>query len=179
MINRPMYRPRLWFRLRRLFSDEPSNYDWVTQVGSLRSMYTLFDQCLTEAPDTQFIFCCVDLNNFRSVNNTYGPEPFGNKVLREVAQRLAKFGATFRMGGNRFGILLPVTAEQGQDYPFAIRKTIEDLRWADAPSLRLSCRVGSAHYPTECRTLDDIIRLSDDRLYAEWLERKHPNKSTA
>jgi diguanylate cyclase (GGDEF)-like protein len=142
-------------------------------------MYTLFDQCLTEAPDTQFIFCCVDLNNFRSVNNTYGPEQFGNKVLREVAQRLAKFGATFRMGGNRFGILLPVTAEQGQDYPFAIRKTIEDLRWADAPSLRLSCRVGSAHYPTECRTLDDIIRLSDDRLYAEWLERKHPNTSTA
>jgi hypothetical protein len=28
-------------------------------------------------------------------------------------------------------------------------------------------RMGSAHYPTECKTVNEIMRLSDDRLYAE------------
>lgn len=55
---------------------------------------------------------------------------------------LKKAAQNYRLGGNRFGLLIPATREQGEDWTMGIRKLIEDMRWADATSLELSVRIG-------------------------------------
>ncbi len=56
----------------------------------------------------------LDLDRFKAVNDTYG-HPFGDVVLAEAARRLRAglrdSDAFGRLGGEEFGVLLPMTDE--------------------------------------------------------------------
>lgn len=97
---------------RRAFQDE------LTGLGNRRS----FEEALRTLPRR----CCVamiDIDHFKSVNDTYGHAE-GDNVLRWVAARIrAAFGtAAFRYGGEEFAVLLPEIGD-----PEA-RERLEQLR---------------------------------------------------
>src|SRR4051812_7647288 len=65
-------------------------------------------------PMEQCALILLDLNDFKPVNDIYGHR-LGDEVLRTMAERLSKIvggrGFVARMGGDEFGILLPMVGD--------------------------------------------------------------------
>jgi diguanylate cyclase (GGDEF)-like protein len=114
----------------------------------------------------------LDLDHFKQVNDTYG-HPGGDEALRAFAKRvqqdLRSPDCIARYGGEEFAVIMP---ETGAD---AARNVAERIRTAIAarPLLSLNGReltitvsVGTATFPQDARTEDDLIAAADRALYA-------------
>jgi hypothetical protein len=99
--------------------------DHLTGVGNRAS---LFKELVAEKPittDQQRYILFIDLNKFKSINDTYGHE-VGDAVLVETARRLKRSTRSsdliFRYGGDEFVILAEITVS------FSIEKVIDRIR---------------------------------------------------
>jgi diguanylate cyclase (GGDEF)-like protein len=77
--------------------------------------------------DNQYAIAIVDIDHFKSFNDTYGHET-GDEVLRMVASRLAAVtggGKAFRCGGEEFAIVFPQkSAKDAFEHLETLRQTI-------------------------------------------------------
>ncbi len=107
----------------------------------------------------------LDVDRFKQVNDTRG-HPEGDRVLREVA-KLIEHGLrgsdlAGRMGGDEFAIVL---IQSDQDAaPLFLERLRAAIRESDLPP-DFEFSAGSAHYPSEAATAEDLFRLADSRLY--------------
>ena len=113
----------------------------------------------------------LDLDHFKRVNDTHG-HPVGDIVLRGVADACATLlpprGIFARLGGEEFGVLLP---RYDQEQAVALA---EDLRAAiagieiETPTgmLKVTASLGWATLDETQGSIDALIALSDERLYA-------------
>ena len=113
----------------------------------------------------------LDLDHFKAVNDTHG-HPVGDIVLRRVAEACAALlpprGIFARLGGEEFGVLLPRYA---RDQAVALA---EEMRTAIAAieletpggMLQATASFGYATLDEVEGSIDDLIRLADQRLYA-------------
>ena len=108
---------------------DASQMDPLTGAGNRRLLDGQLATVLREAAGGPTAFCMVDLDHFKSVNDTYG-HPAGDALLREVCARIRATvrptDGVYRYGGEEFCILLPET-----DLPAAL-DTAERVRAAVA-----------------------------------------------
>jgi diguanylate cyclase (GGDEF)-like protein len=116
----------------------------------------------------------VDLDNFKSINDTYGHEA-GDAVLKTVATRLAHTtrndDTVSRFGGDEFLYLLTPLHDPGDVAIIAakIHEAIRapcDVRAGDVtvhPSLEAS--IGIAVFPNDGATAAALIAHADDAMY--------------
>ena len=107
----------------------------------------------------------VDLNHLKTVNDRYG-HAAGDELIRKAARVLKEsFRAEeiiARFGGDEFVVLLPETGQAAVGEAVArLRANVE--RQHDP---LLSLAVGWASGETDC-SLQDLMRLADDRMYQE------------
>ncbi len=94
--------------------EELSRHDPLTGALNRRSLIQTLDAELQRANRTGHPFCFVimDLDRFRDVNDKYG-HPAGDaalKTISDTAMKLLRALDSFgRLGGEEFGIVLPVT----------------------------------------------------------------------
>jgi diguanylate cyclase (GGDEF)-like protein/putative nucleotidyltransferase with HDIG domain len=113
----------------------------------------------------------IDIDDFKMINDTYG-HPTGDQVIRQVSDVLRSHcrseDTLGRHGGDEFMLLLPGTSSDD-----AVR-VIEKLRAAMRGSplltddgLRIPIRlsVGTASYPEDGATLNELVAQSDAHLY--------------
>lgn len=112
----------------------------------------------------------VDLDLFKEVNDTLG-HPVGDKLLREVAQRLVKSvdpGAVVaRFGGDEFVILLPPSSES-DDHDIVCRHLIgivSEPYEIDGNVIVIGASVGTATAPRDGVSADEILKNADMALY--------------
>ena len=129
------------------------------------------------AGSAQFSLMFIDLDRFKSVNDTHG-HLVGSGLLAEVGTLLKKAmepGAScFRYGGDEFVVLLP---ENGKK--LATEKTLElhrALRSAHfmksaGLNLQLSGSFGLATYPEDGASVEAILRSADAMMYASKVHR--------
>jgi diguanylate cyclase (GGDEF)-like protein len=107
----------------------------------------------------------LDIDQFKQINDTRG-HPEGDRVLRVVARLLGAglrgSDLAGRMGGDEFAVVL-IESDAGAADAFLnrLRNGIVD---ADLPS-DFSISAGSAHFPSEAVSAEDLFRLADSRLY--------------
>lgn len=115
----------------------------------------------------------VDLDHFKSVNDTYG-HLAGDDVLTAVARSMeaaVRSGDLVgRFGGEEFAVLLP-DADSAAAAAIAerIRAAIADLHIrfeAEDDALHVTASVGVAAYPADGSTLDEVLEQADRALYA-------------
>ena len=108
----------------------------------------------------------VNLDHFKAINDSDG-HAIGDKVLRKVAERLARIldgrGVAARLGGDEFGVLLPATTmpHEAADTARAIAKALDEPISLGDRSLRLSSSIGIAVAPGDGQTADALMNNAD------------------
>ncbi|SFP74188.1 diguanylate cyclase (GGDEF) domain-containing protein [Amycolatopsis arida] len=112
----------------------------------------------------------VDLDLFKSVNDTFGHE-VGDQVLREVVRllrwSLPAGGFCARYGGEEFVLVLPaVGAGAAVALAERARLRVAEHPWERLrPGLAVTVSIGVAHRPTRPRDVSAQLREADDLLY--------------
>jgi len=127
--------------------------------------------------DTSFCLIILDIDCFKSVNDTYG-HLAGDSVIRHVAGLLAENTRTsdycFRYGGDEFALILPDSRQAGgRELAERLRLRIEknpyiynDITIPVTASLGVACFTGDEE-------AKDLVREADAMLY----ESKHGGKN--
>jgi diguanylate cyclase len=155
--------------LRRI--EELASHDHLTGVLNRGTLMRLLDDEIQRSARTNAAFCFVmlDIDHFKSVNDTYG-HPVGDEVLKIVCalagQTLRSTDRVGRLGGEEFGILLPGTMiGAGTTTVERLNGVVDAYDWERvAPGLRVHFSAGI----TVFHALDNaqkIIKRADDALY--------------
>ena len=119
----------------------------------------------------QLTLVIVDVRQLRDVNASHG-HAVGDELLRQQARRLAAVcpagSLLARVGGDRFGLLLPLA--EGQDdhgrWPRAILAALRRPYCIEACELQVEVAVGAARYPEHGTGCQALLRAADLALEA-------------
>jgi diguanylate cyclase (GGDEF)-like protein/PAS domain S-box-containing protein len=118
---------------------------------------------------TQLAVLFIDLDRFKLVNDTLG-HPVGDELLRQAAGRLKaclRRGDTLaRLGGDEFTLVLPEV--RPADVETIAQKCLACLQQAfqlGGNEVHISASIGSATYPADGETLDELVRHADIAMY--------------
>lgn len=138
----------------------------IDPLTGLQNRRALLASAVGMAPGEPLRLLLVDIDFFKSINDTYGHE-VGDEVLREVASILARNleirGTAARMGGEEFALLGPAE-DLPEDLAMAI---LSEIRAATMPEgIRITVSIGSAIGVVEQESdWRDLYRRADAALY--------------
>ena len=117
-----------------------------------------------------FSVLALDLDNFKVVNDRYGHQ-VGDDILkafvRKCAAAIRPYDGVARVGGEEFMILLPHALEAASSIAERLRSVVASTTF-ESGHHRLndvSVSIGAAQFGLDGETIDDIIRVADERLY--------------
>jgi diguanylate cyclase (GGDEF)-like protein len=146
--------------------------DELTGVANRRSIELFGEEALAAARSSgrALTALTVDVDRFKSVNDTYGHFA-GDEVLARVAQAcqatLRQFDRLGRIGGEEFLVLLPDTGlDDALPIAERLRQSANTLMLDDlAPGLRVTLSIGAATLEPGDAALVDLMRRADLALY--------------
>jgi diguanylate cyclase (GGDEF)-like protein/putative nucleotidyltransferase with HDIG domain len=111
----------------------------------------------------EFSVALFDLDDFKQVNDGAGHAE-GDRVLQAVARAIESScrasDLAFRVGGDEFGVLLPVTAASNATTAAARART------AIGAQAHVGTSYGVASWPVDAETKDELLAAADRKLYA-------------
>ncbi len=143
--------------------------DHLTGVGNRASLFKELVAAKSITTDQQRYILFIDLNKFKSINDTYGHE-VGDAVLVETARRLKRSTRSsdliFRYGGDEFVILAEITVS------FSIEKVIDRIRANfETPfsirdlDLTITLAIGYELCDPTIKSPDELLKRSDLKMY--------------
>ena len=162
--------------------------DQLTGVYNKRSFETKADALLKQAdPDVRFAVILFDIDNFKSVNDTYG-HAFGDKVLAgagEIMKKTFRSGDCLgRLGGDEFSVFMPLKAGMSEEEcRNLIHRKCTELCGAfvtgdfgGSPGFQVSISAGVAIWPQHGSSFGALYKTADSALYLS--KRKSKNTFT-
>jgi len=147
-----------------------AHYDALTGLANL----TLFRQCLDAAAmharERGFAVLCIDLDNFKGVNEAHG-HPAGDRLLCAVAVRLAPIlrdGDTLaRLGSDEFALIRGGIAGDDEAAALAARliEALAEPYEIDGRAVTIAASVGIAMAPRDGEDAESLLRYADMALY--------------
>jgi diguanylate cyclase (GGDEF)-like protein len=146
--------------------------DGLTGLPDRRLLLDRYNQAVAVAArqHRQVALLFLDLDGFKSVNDTYG-HAAGDRVLQQVAARLRACIRTSdtacRYGGDEFVILLPQYEGQGSAVAVA-EKVCANLAApyaVDGTAISVTASIGMAIYPIDGHEYGDLMRVTDRAMY--------------
>lgn len=166
------------YDLRRIKTEleDITNNDPLTGILNRRGVFQALEALMAE-PEARFTLCYMDLNAFKSVNDTYGHNT-GDRMLQQFAavflRCITERQLFARIGGDEF--VLVFKAAQAQEVAQFFARVQDELRAAvvavPGGALAISFSVGTAAYPADGRTIDELIGIADSEMYREKMRTK-------
>lgn len=154
-----------------VFSDLEKDY--FIQSDSLTKLYTK-DAIIKKAKEfvdnnINFILMIVDIDNFKSFNDTYG-HMFGDIVLVETAASLKKYlknsGIIGRIGGDEFMIIIEHNDDYDEIHKLCtnVRSAIANISNHNIKQVKITATVGCAHFPKDANKFDLLFNKANTAL---------------
>jgi diguanylate cyclase (GGDEF)-like protein len=134
----------------------------------------IFEQDLVRVRDAAsaefpLSFLFVDIDHFKTVNDTYGHET-GDEILKQVASALVagckQKGTVYRIGGEEIGILLPnYTLAEAEVLAERLRKQVSVVRNKQNPPA-ITVSIGVATFPEPVGEAGELYGAADRAMYA-------------
>ncbi len=121
--------------------------------------------------DRKTAILLLDLDNFKSINDSYG-HICGDNLLKSVAARLRLVvgtrGTACRMGGDEFLVLIPNVKEPAEVFAVAegIIDTLNKPAHIAGRHTKVQTSIGIACHPADGTSCEDILIAADLALYA-------------
>ncbi len=146
--------------------------DQLTGLPNRTSLQERLTQTLglIQRNDGQLALMLIDLDNFKTINDTLGHE-VGDRLLVEVAQRLARSvrqsDLVARLGGDEFVVVLPDIASPADAAHVAekILSSVSSLYIIDGNELRTSPSIGICLFPDDASENQELIKKADMAMY--------------
>jgi diguanylate cyclase (GGDEF)-like protein len=150
--------------------------DSLTGLGNRRRLLEDVTRVL-ERNDSPHVFALFDLDGFKAYNDSFG-HTAGDALLRKFAENLtgavSPDGFAYRLGGDEFCILVPVTTRGGE--PIAAASAALSEQGAGF-SVRSSW--GAVFLQDEARDAVEALSLADRRMYVQKSRRpRSPERQT-
>ncbi len=119
-------------------------------------------------PNSPYSLLFIDLNKFKSVNDTYGHEA-GDEVLKEIGSRLQKLllgeGMVARLGGDEFAIMLNMEKAEAAKQISKIEEIISKPINFEGNKLQVGAAIGIATYPEDGTDAEQLLDIADKNMY--------------
>lgn len=167
--NKAILKPSDINKIRKNFTEKIALFDSLTGLQN-RIHFKASIQELKHSKNVSLLF--LDLNKFKPVNDAYGHDA-GDELLKKVAQRLHKKYPNYfvtRFGGDEFCLLLNSVAkakalEIAQEVRDLIKKPYKLELAGVKEKISISASVGVANYPQDVKSVDELIKLADQKMY--------------
>lgn len=145
--------------------------DSMTRLFNHSEFYHCMDESIlwSQSHHRQVSVAVIDVDFFKSVNDTYGHEN-GDTVLIRLAEILKdncpKEGKAFRYGGEEFGLIINgYTKEQTYELMESIRHQIYQEKFSFMPERHLSISTGIYEYQGDDMDGEEIFKKADLAMY--------------
>ena len=147
--------------------------DPMTNLPNARCLQLHFENEASRADrnNSEFQVVMLDLDGFKSVNDTYGHKT-GDKLLREIGKvmraQLREHDFLARYAGDEFVAIIPDTSAEGiKELCQRLEKSVIGFKLqVDQKRIaRVGVSIGAAGYEKEGKTLDQLIAAADKKMY--------------
>lgn len=147
--------------------------DVLTSLPNRRAALERMEQewAMTKRGNRNFTCMMVDVDHFKSVNDRHG-HPVGDMVLKKVAEVLRAVAraqdVVCRYGGEEFLVICPDTdVVEATSCAERLRKNVMSLVVTSGKDvIRVTVSIGIAEKTDHMSSLDELLSLSDQHLYA-------------
>jgi diguanylate cyclase (GGDEF)-like protein len=148
--------------------------DRLTELTNRRGFEEAFEAAVAQAraEPTNLVLQYIDLDGFKEVNDRYGHD-VGDGVLRVAGQRIAaavrRSDVVARIGGDEFATLSRSAnaSDDGRQMASDIKQAFNDPITFDGHTVTLSASIGSVVVPRDGLEAYALLRLADERMYAD------------
>jgi diguanylate cyclase (GGDEF)-like protein len=149
-----------------------AEHDFLTQLPNRFLFMQMLKKVIKKAneEDNFFAVFLMDIDRFKEINDSLG-HAFGDKLIKEVANRLKESFSTFnslsRFGGDEFVLILESFKDKNslesvaQKILDVLKKPIE----VEQKEMYLTCSVGITIFPNDGNDPDTLVRNADSAMY--------------
>ncbi len=124
---------------------------------------------LAEQYNQESMICFIDLDGFKTVNDTYG-HAIGDKLLKEIAQNIKciirSSDTLLRLGGDEFLLLLNnIDMKRSKIILEKIMQNVRSIKAVDNHKITVSLSIGIAHCPKDGISMESLMYASDKAMY--------------
>lgn len=149
-----------------------ATHDALTGLPNRILLADRFSQAGSRAQRSHSAFSImfIDLNGFKQVNDTYGHE-MGDELLKSVGfllkECIRETDTLSRISGDEFVILLEDTSrENAERVAGKIQTRLKRPLSIRDVQLNVGLSLGIAVYPEDGATMNDLLKMADERMYA-------------
>ena len=161
-------------------TQEDSLTDPLTGLPNTRSLFQHLARELARAQrlKSEVSLVVMDLNDFKDLNDTYGHQ-VGDSALREVANvlrgEIRTYDMCVRYAGDEFIVVLSgCGSDEAENKRIELQKTVGRIALEPQPGHRLSLSIsaGTAVFPQDGDTYEELLTKADSRMYGDKSTRK-------
>jgi diguanylate cyclase (GGDEF)-like protein/PAS domain S-box-containing protein len=150
-----------------------ANYDKLTSMPNRRFFFQALDAALTSHSSNglPFSLLFLDLDGFKDINDTYGHD-VGDALLIGVAKRMQEnirdMDIVARIGGDEFIVLLldPESVAESDALADRLDTAFHTAFLAKRIVCYVGVSIGMSQFPDDGKTVDDLLKSADQRMYA-------------
>ncbi len=151
---------------------QQANYDMLTKLPNRNMLHKKLEGAIKKAHlnNTQIAVLCLDLDQFKDVNDTLGHDA-GDKLLIEASARISaclrEADIVSRLGGDEFCVIIEniETTSTINNIATTILASLEEPFILGINKVFISTSIGIALFPDDAANVDDLLKLSDQAMY--------------